>query len=505
MLYDNDYNQWIPLAQMSSLKQILIQVFNPILSDWNIQFRPFQVLIFKGLFELFGYEPSGYFYFKSLLLALFSIVYLFFMRKYLQSTTIAILSVFLLAMSSSTFTSLYWMSDFVIVSEFLTLIVFVLFLNLENKKNHRNKFTVIITLVLILILTIIADRTKANAKLIPAIIFIYIIIVDWRKLKRYGIVLAMMIISVLPIKVMLTNPIPPFIHADPSTISKLSWQPVSLNKFWLLFARDFEFFSLLYPGYPPISILAIIGFPLVYMVVISIAILFYKYLKKKNIFLLNEYGVENYQMESIKKNIVFISIWALVNIIALASYPSLPKHFQARYAISVLIPLIPLLLILVYSAMRFLLISKKHLVLIFISLLLIIQLPFNVYHTFRMRNDYPTYIIAKEKLEDHVASKFKNSIFGYFWLPDINFVKAGESNEFIYIANPHATSIFIKELSKRSDSPAYFYLISLYKVPFGKLYKSFPGKSDDLFDRIFNSGENTYYRYTLYLYQFKLR
>ena len=101
---------------------------------------------------------------------------------------------------------------------------------------------------------------------------------------------------------MLTNPIPPFIHADPSTISKLSWQPVSLNKFWLLFARDFEFFSLLYPEYPPISILAIIGFPLLYMVVISIAILFYKYLKKKNIFLLNEYDVENYQKESIKKN-----------------------------------------------------------------------------------------------------------------------------------------------------------------------------------------------------------
>ena len=155
--------------------------------------------------------------------------------------------------------------------------------------------------------------------------------------------------------------------------------------------------------------------------------------------------------------------------------------------------------------MKLILISKKQLVLICISVLLAIQLLFNAYHTFRMRNDYPTYIIAKEKLEDYIDSNFSNALFGYYWLPDVDFILANENNEFIYIANPHGTNMFIKELSKRSESPEYLYLISLYNIPFGKLYKIFPGKSDAYFDRIFNSGENPYYRYSLYLYQFKLR
>src|SRR5947207_13008931 len=68
-LFDNDYNQWIQGAEENSWRTVLLQVFNPVLSDWNVNFRPVQTLIFKVLFSFFQFRPSGYYYFKAAALA----------------------------------------------------------------------------------------------------------------------------------------------------------------------------------------------------------------------------------------------------------------------------------------------------------------------------------------------------------------------------------------------------------------------------------------------------
>ena len=206
-LYDNDYSVCIVNANKSSLPTVFWQIFDPILRDWNAEFRPTQTLIFKALFSLFEYNASGYFYFKSLMLALFSTVYFIFLRRFLNITAVALFSTLFLAMASSTFGSLKWAGDLVIVSEFLALLVYSTFMYLETQEKP-SKIRLFGCLALMVILTLICDRTRASGKLIPGILFFYIVIFYWSKLKRYGLTILLMVITVLPWKVLISNPVP---------------------------------------------------------------------------------------------------------------------------------------------------------------------------------------------------------------------------------------------------------------------------------------------------------
>jgi hypothetical protein len=499
-LFDNDYNQWITWAREDPLTKTLSQTFNPILAEWNIQFRPFQVLVFKVLFPLFGYDASGYYYLKSFLLAVFCVVYFFFLRRFLQNTTIAALSALLLALSSSTFTSFYWVSDFIILSEILALLVYALFLRLELRQAPPRRFAVLAIFALMFLLTLLCDRTKANGKLIPAILFFYIVLIDWRKLKRYGLVLVLMLFVVVPVKEIIKNPIPQFIHASSErSVEVFSWQPASWEKFWLLFGQDFEPFSLRYLSYPPISILAILGFPIVYGAGFALLVVLGRHFRREK----TESAIRTLieaRKTPIGQVVVFLSMWALVNVAALASYPTLPQHFQARYAISVLIPLVPLLLWLIYRATIIVAPSKNRLPAIIVSILVGTQLLFHANYTYRMRNDFATFMIASDGLRDYVAKTFRNSFFFYFNLPVLSFRPTHDGNQFFSVWRELNVT---EEARKHGATLSDCYLISRYPItnPFLAVHKSFPGRSNSLYDRIFNGGTHPRYRNTMYLYE----
>jgi hypothetical protein len=476
-LFDNDYNQWIHYAREYSLPTILWQVFNPILEDWNVDFRPTQTLVFKALFSLFEYDPSGYYYFKSLMLALFSTTYFLFLRRYLNTTSVAAFSALFLTMASSTFTSLRWVSDFVIVSEFIALLVYATFLYLETLEKP-SKTKLFACLALMVILTLICDRTKANGKLIPGILFFYIVLLDWRKLKRYGFTILLMVITVLPWKVLINNPIP-FLSAEPGTVKYYAWQPASLEKFRVLFGGDFEFLSLFYSGDSPISILAIIGFPLLYAFILAIAVLIFR-------------------RAPITKIDKFLIVWSVINITALMSYPTLPSHFQARYAISVLIPLIPLVLLTIYRAAQ-LTWNRRWIPKLLITTLVFMQLCFHGYNTFRARNGDPTVRIANAKLREYIANNFKNSWFYYMEIDVALFRPTNDGNQFFNSDNDELETVINNSLISRTN----LYIIS--PAPLNdrtlKLEKWFPGKSESLYDIIFNNEDREYYEYGVYLYK----
>jgi len=475
-LFDNDYNQWLTFAREYSLSTVLWQIFNPVLAEWNVDFRPVQTLTFKALFALFEYNASGYYFFKSLMLGLFSAAYFLFLRHHLHNMIVAAISAVFLIVASSTFTSLYWVSDFVIVSEFFALLVFALFLHLEtDDKSSRGK--AIAYLALMVLLTIICDRTKANGKLIPGILFLYIVLFDWRKLKRYGIPIILMVLVVLPWPVLITDPAP-FLFVKGSAPPAYAWQPASLNKLWTLFAGDFAPFSLLYSKYPPISVMAILGFPLVYLG------------SAGAVFLL-------YRKTAVPMAVRFMLVWAVVNIAALMSYPALPQHFQARYAISSLVPLCPLLFLAIYSATQRLL-SQRFAAATLLTLVAVIQIGFHGYHTVRMRNiGMPSLMIASGEVREYIAANFSNAAFYYYELPVFAFRPTSDGNQFfssihdtwpdVIASQPQGTSLFVVS-GKSIYSPEL------------RLHAVFPGRSDSWFDRTFNS-EARHTPVTLYLHE----
>ena len=438
-----------------------------------------QILIFKALFSLFQYNPSGYYYFKSLVLAIFSTSYFFFLFRYLRNVTVAVWSAFFIGLAASTFTSLMWVSDFVLVTEFLALLVYAIFLNLEIRPK-RNGTAFHVSLVLMIVLTLLCDRTKANGKLIPAILFAYVLLSDRRKFRTYGPAIAVMLILVLPWKVLIDNPAP-FLFAKSGPVHAYAWQPASVSQFWRLFGGDFEPLSVLYSAHPPISVLGIIGFPLLYACIISIIIV----LKRQRV--------------HAGKMIRFLIVWAAVNAAALMSYPFLPAHFQARYAISVLTPLVPLLLLTMYNAAE-LTWKRAKVAEVLVVALVLIQIGFHGYHTFRTRNDFPTLMIASDTLREYIAQNFKDTWFFYLNSPVIVFRPTHDGNRFFTSLEDD-----INNVASNRPLNADLYVISFFPLneSFLELPVAFPGKSGGLYDRIFNRGKSSFYKYTFYLYKVK--
>lgn len=476
-LFDNDYSICLVNANTYSVPEVLWQIFDPILKDWNAELRPTQTLIFQMLFSLFKYDPSGYYYFKSLMLALFCTVYYVFLRSYLNITVVAIFSTLFLATASSTFTSLLWVSDLVIVSEFLALLVYGIFLYLETSENP-SKIRLFVCLALMIVLTLICDRTRASAKLIPGILFLYIVVFDWRKLKRYWLTISLMVVSVLPWKVIANNPAP-FLSAKPWTVKDYLWQPASITKLWALFESDFKPFSLFYSGHSPISILAIIGFPLLYVFLLASVVLIIR-------------------RTTLLKGDKFLIVWAVINVVSLMSYPSLPDHFQARYAISVLSPLIPLVLLVIYRAMQFEC-NRGSMPAYLIATLVIMQICFHGHHTFRARNGFSTFMIASDNLRGYIATKYKNSFFFYRNFVVLVFKPTDDGNQFFTCEEGFAA---VKRKSIAANVPLYVASVTPISGNNVKLEKSFPGKSESLYDRVFNNGTLHYYETTLYLYKY---
>lgn len=476
-LFDDDYNVCLANAHKYSVPTVLWQIFNPVLNEWNAEFRPVQTLIFQLLHALFDYEPSGYYYFKSLILALFSTFYYLFLRRFLNLAAVAIFSTLFLATASSTFRSLIWVSDLVIVSELLALLVYSLFLYLETVEKP-SKARLFGCLVLIVILTLICDRTRASAKLIPGVLFFYIVIFDWRKLKRYGLTIAAMVFMLLPWQVLINNPAP-FLRANPATVKSHVWQPASTHKFWKLFGGDFEPFSLFYTWSAPISILGILGFILLYVFIIATIIL----------------TIKRFSLQKADKLLI---IWFAINAVALMSYPSLPPHFQARYAISVLTPLIPLVLLVIYRAAQ-LTTSRRWFPALLIAALVMIQICFHAHHTFRARNGAPAFMIAADNLRGYIADNYKNTFFFYQYFPVSAFRPTDDGNQFFGAGNAFA---IVERKSLLAKAPLYIASRLSFSHPTAKLEKTFPGKSESLYDRIFNSGEPVYYETTLFLYKY---
>lgn len=477
-LFDDDYNVCLVNTHKYSLATVLWQILDPVLTDWNAEFRPVQTLIFKALHSLFEFEPSGYYYFKSLMHALFSTVYYLFLRRNLNIAAVAFFSTLFLATASSTFRSLLWVSDLVIVSEFLALLVYAIFLYLESLEKP-SKVRLLGCLVLMFFLTLICDRTRASAKLIPGILFFYIVLFDWRKFKRYGLTIVSMVAVLLPWQVIISNPAP-FLSAKPGTVKAHVWQPATTAKFWKLFGRDFEPFSLIYTGYAPISVLAIIGFVLLYTFILATIVLIAR-------------------RSPLRRTDKFLIVWAGVNIVSLMSYPSLPDHFQARYAISVLIPLIPLILLTISRAAQ-LTFKRRWVPAFLVAALVITQVCFHGYHTFRGRNDSPSFMIAADNLRCYIADNIKNSYIFYQYFPISGFRPTDDGNQFF----DNNTSAFSRLAynSLVSHSPLYIASPFEFSHPTVKLERSFPGRSDSLYDRIFNDREPHHYKSTLYLYKY---
>ena len=499
-LFEDDYTRWIRQARDDPFSRTLLQTLNPVLSDWNIQFRPFVVLVFRGLFPLFQYDASGYLYFKSLVLGIFSVFYYFFLLRYWGNKTIAFASALFLIVICATFSSLYWVSDFILVSELFGMMVYALYLSLEMHRQKPKMSRRFIFFALMLLFTLLSDRTKANGKLIPAILFFSILFSNRKRLKFYAPLLASMILILIPWGKAISHPLPGFIADKAGKAPFYSWQPASFAKFRTLLLGDFQPFSLLYGKWPPISVFSNLSYLFVYLGAAGAILVLYRFIRDKT----GGYYQRILVFQRSRRGMIVTlsSVWAFVNILALASYPSAPRHFQGRYLCGVLIPLAPLVYWYSLRFLRGLWPERKRFTALLFLLAFALQIGFHPWHTFRLRNDFPTMIIASTRLRAWMDENIHNGLVVHFQLPVYHFKpEKGNNKHLSQWSTFNLTEIALKYGFRFED--CYIISCEQMKNPYLILLKEFPGRSSSLYDRIFNARGKKRYYYTLYLYNVK--
>ena len=223
-LFDNDYD-WINQAQDAGWFQILADIFRPIPERWGFQDRPVQVLCFKFLFGFSGYSPGAYYTFKA---ALFAAVCIGIMRLSLAlglDRRSSILAGVIFAVSGPGQASALWVSDFELLAEILMLAAFGLFWRILNSDPAASRVKEFRNQAMFVMLAVVAHRTKGSAKLIPAIVLIYLFLYRRDQVRRFLPALVLISLTIVPVFALISDPIPPFAPFAEDRSQGWMWKP----------------------------------------------------------------------------------------------------------------------------------------------------------------------------------------------------------------------------------------------------------------------------------------
>jgi hypothetical protein len=318
-LFDNDYD-WINQAQDTDVLALLGEILRPIPDRWGFQDRPVQILAMKLLHGIGGETPAIYYTFKAALFATVSYgIARISLTLGLKAPT-ALLAGSIFALSSPGQASALWVSDIELLAEILILAAFGCFWRLSNSipASRRSEW---LNQALFVMIAIVAHRTKGSAKLIPAIVLVYLFLYRRDQIRRFLPSLALIVLTIVPVFEVISNPVPPFAPFAEDQSQGWMWKPANTSTLATLIAGNFH--PIWGTAGPDIafSLLSVLSPALLWPAVCGLGFLF---VRERKFFSKPEVG--------------FVCIWATVTAASYASFPRLPEGFMVRYVVVGLVP-----------------------------------------------------------------------------------------------------------------------------------------------------------------------
>lgn len=338
------------MAKTTPLQKILSRIANPMTPTWSYQFevqggaeqnslglRPVELLIWKTLLSLFGYNPSVFYFLKAFFLFLVSLIVFCFTRNLTEKKWVAILICLFYAATLPAFMSVLVISDFGLLAQFIQGLSILLFLYLLMKtgKDGTPPLRFFMYCVLLYGLVWLGTKTYETVKILPPLFLtfmcLYLLLKNDPSLskKRY-LVLMVTILLMFILVVPLTNSFKAFdrgVEVKNALWPKYHWD--TLYRFVLQNTRnawepekDVAFFS--FKSYLPFSLARTLGFFLCWIFVftsIYAALRINRLLKLLTAKQKTWFG--------------FIGLWLLVDFAAMG----LAKESDARHLMPLLIPL----------------------------------------------------------------------------------------------------------------------------------------------------------------------
>jgi len=185
--------EFIHDAAEMNLKTMIGDLFFPGLDFFRgahaqgVRTRIVEAFVLKGIHAFFGWNPFPYFFIKVLFIAATSTIVFLFLYESTRSKFFAISGASFFISLPSVFSSLLFMYDFGIIAEFFIILSFFLFLKYEmqEEKLYLTDRNGLLYLFILGIITLLGLKTKASALIIPAFLFLYLLLFMRKRIAFY--------------------------------------------------------------------------------------------------------------------------------------------------------------------------------------------------------------------------------------------------------------------------------------------------------------------------------
>jgi hypothetical protein len=387
-LFDNDYD-WINQAQDAGLLQLLGDILRPIPERWGFQDRPTQTLVFRLIYGAVGYSAFSFYTFKA---ALFGGVCFGITRLSITlglGHRASVLAGTIFALSSSGQASALWVSDFELLTEILILAAFGIFWRILHSV-PKSKIEECLNQAMFVLISVAAHRTKGSAKLIPAIVFLYLILYRRDQIRRFLPSLALIALTIIPVFSVFDDPIPPFAPFAEDHSQGWMWKPANLQTLGTLVVGNFHpFFGTSGPNIIAFSMLSVLAPAVLWSTGLAFI---YLMLRSRKSFSLTGWR--------------FLCIWAAISIASYTAFPRLPEGFMARYIVVGLVPVSMLIgLILDQASRRF----TAKVAWPALGCILMMHAATNLSSTRYLRDTLGQVIVAYDQAREHISTQVTDS------------------------------------------------------------------------------------------------
>ena len=377
--------------------------------------RPFDALLFKGLFALTGYNYVAMRFIKSLFFGFFIVLIFTFIEKYRKNTAAALgVSAYIMCTLSLYIHVLVFAEPY-LLTEIIKLVIFFIFLKdyFAQKTSWSHQF-------LVGLLFLLSVRMYVPAYSVMGILGLFVLLHNWRKIKRYLYLFLFFIFSAVP------WPLTTRVGSSAAFAPKLSVMEHFFT-YDLLHYSTSPLFSLSDLYYKPFfAIITFFGFWCI-MLLLTLFLLYHflcKLLTKH--FYSRKEREENERSISVeeatlnvtsenkfetKSLTLFLFVWLFAE---LPLWIILPE-FATRYATSVLLPFSLLVVVMTLYVLSTIRKMYRKYVAGVIILLVVLAILTNVAYITAFRGGWGSSFIAIEDAQDFIASDKEGNTIGLYY------------------------------------------------------------------------------------------
>lgn len=419
-LWDDDFTSWFWKIKDKSLFTLFLEIISPVSTQpqyWGFNERPIQAIIYKILHHVSGYESWSYFLYKSAVYAgLGVMVYLWglcLVPKGKPGAWAALAAAVFFLLAPGPMASHVIHSDLATTAELIFLVLtYFIWWEIERTPESWMDFPSaskpeqkrwLIRWATLSFCTYIGYKSKADLKLIPAILALYVGVARPKQWKLFLFPVGSMALLAVPWGSGIFSRLPPFLPGSKGSEIEWMWQPASLDRLLDFFWSPGSYSILSALKSPTLSLAGLLG---PFLLLALLAFLGWRMTAFDN--------VPWRRLSSpLDRARAFVLVWFVVIVVGVSALPSINSIFRIRYGILTLVPA-SLLLAWVFGLFADSWSKLPRWAAVAAVVALAIQSGINLSRSIHYRRDLGQVMVAVDQVYEHFAKKFPGEKLALF-------------------------------------------------------------------------------------------